>query len=113
MVRCKYVIKAYKDYNVLDNVNEMSKYFLKRLKSVNYLKNIRNCGLLFAFDFDSKSIRDKFVNCLWKNKMLCNPTRERTVRLRPNLCVTKDEIDYALSLIQKSINSIESRYHSA
>ena len=45
--------------------------------------------------------------------MLCNPTRERTVRLRPNLCVTKDEIDHALSLIQKSINSIESRYHSA
>ena len=85
----------------------MSKYFIEKLESINYIKNLRNCGLLIAFDFDSKRIRDTFVNDLIENKMLCNPTRELTVRLRPNLCVTKQEIDHAISIIKKSINNLK------
>ena len=44
----------------------------------------------------------KFLN----NKMLCNPTRQRTVRLRPNLCVSSEEVDHALSIISKVAKKI-------
>ena len=60
--------------------------------------------LCFAFDFDSKSIRDKFVNCLWKNKMLCNKSGNCTVRFRPNLAISESEIDKALKIIKKVDN---------
>ncbi len=33
--------------------------------------------------------------------MLSNPTREKTVRLRPHLCVTEDEIDHAVEIIKR------------
>ena len=74
--------------------------------SIDKLENIRNCGLLFAFDFKEKSQRDIFVKELIDNKMLCNPTRDKTIRLRPNLCVTADEVDHALSIIQMAAAKI-------
>ena len=63
--------------------------FSKNLKNINFLRNVRNSGLLFAFDFDTKELRDRFVKNLHENDMLCNLTGDFTVRLRPNLCVKK------------------------
>ena len=68
------------------------------------LRNVRNSGLLFAFDFDTKELRDRFVKNLHENNMLCNPTGDFTVRLRPNLCVKKNEIDHASQIISKSVS---------
>ena len=56
---------------------------------------------LLALAQETKSQRDLFVKELIDNKMLCNPTRDKTIRLRPNLCVTSDEVNHALSIIQK------------
>ena len=36
--------------------------------------------------------------------MICNPTGEKSIRMRPNLCVTKQEISEALVLIKQCIN---------
>ena len=101
MIRCKYIIKAYKEENVLKNVNNLSKILKKELLTIDGLNNIRNKGLLFAFDFKKKIQRDSFVKKLLLNKMLCNPTGEKTVRLRPNLLVNSNEIDQAVSIIKK------------
>lgn len=106
MVRCKYIIKAYNDNNILENVSLMSDYFKKKLIKVEHIKNLRNCGLLFAFDFNKRSLRDEFVENLLKNKMLCNPTGEKTIRLRPNLCVDKSEIDNALYIIKNTAKNL-------
>ena len=106
MIRCKYIMKAYQDADILKNVNIMAERLKKGLSQNNKLENIRNCGLLFAFDFKEKSQRDIFVKELIDNKMLCNPTRDKTIRLRPNLCVTADEVDHALSIIQMAAAKI-------
>ena len=102
MIRCKYIIKAYEEFDVLNNVITMSERLKNGLSDINNIKNIRNCGLLFAFDFEGRSQRDRFVKKLLDNKMICNPTREKTIRLRPNLCVTKEEIDHAISIMKKA-----------
>lgn len=99
MVRCKYVIKAYKKYNVLENVRKMSERLVSGLKEIGGLLNIRNAGLLVAFDFVEKTKRDEFMKALVNNNMICNPTRDHTIRLRPNLCVTSAEVDHALKTI--------------
>ena len=102
MIRCKYIIKAYKKFDVLNNVNSKAELLSKKLSSVSKIHNVRNSGLLFAFDFPDNRARNLFVKNLVKNQMLCNPTRELTVRLRPNLFVTKNEIDHAVSIIQEA-----------
>jgi L-lysine 6-transaminase len=106
MLRCKYIIKAYKEDDVLKNVLKMSSRLSKGLSNIDGLLNIRNCGLLFAFDFLEKSQRDIFLNQLLKNNMLCNPTGEKTIRLRPNLLVKSEEIENSLSIIKLAADKI-------
>ena len=103
MIRCKYIIYAIKKYNLLDNINNMGMYFRSKLEKFNNIKNIRNTGLLFAFDFENKKQRDGFVKKLYKNGMICNPTGSCSIRMRPNLAITKLEIDSAIKIMQKSI----------
>ena len=102
MIRCKYIINAYRKFDVLNNVKNMASLLENGLNNIKNIKNIRNCGLLFAFDFENKSNRDSFVKNMLKNNMLCNPTGDETIRLRPNLCVTSDEINHALEILNKS-----------
>ena len=106
MIRCKYIMRSYQEENVLKNVNTMADRLKNGLLEISSLKNIRNCGLLFAFDFKVQSQRDAFVKALINNKMLCNPTRDKTVRLRPNLCVSAEEVDHAVSIMQTAVGKI-------
>ena len=100
MIRCKYIMKVLKDELILQNVNKMANRLKSGLENIKELKNLRNKGLIFAFDFSDKQKRDLFFNELINNQMLCNPTREKTIRLRPHLCVNKDEIDHAIKVIK-------------
>ncbi len=102
MVTCKYIIRAYQEYDVLRNVQLMNNKLKNGLMKMRNIMNLRECGLLFAFDFNSKEKRDKFVRCLYDNGMICNPTRDFTVRLRPNLCLTSKEVDHALEIFKKA-----------
>jgi len=106
MIRCKYIIHVMKEADVLQNVNTMAERLKNGLSEISLIKNIRNCGLLFAFDFEEKEQRTIFVKELFNNKMLCNPTRDNTIRLRPNLCVTKEEVDHALTIMQMAADKI-------
>ena len=102
MVRCKYIIRAFKEFNVLKNVNTMADRLKEGLTKISNIQNIRNCGLLFAFDFETKSHRNIFLKDLLQNNMLCNPTGEKTIRLRPNLFVTSEEVDHALLIMNEA-----------
>ena len=106
MLRGEFIVKAYKEYNILDNVNLMSIRLRNGLEETRNLKNIRNSGLLFAFDFENKTLRNKFTKKLFENKMLCNKSGNSTVRFRPNLSVSILEIDKALEIIKKVDNSL-------
>ena len=103
MVRARYVIEAYKKFNILQNVYDRSIQLLDGLKSINEFKNIRNSGLLFGFDFNNKKIRDNFVDELFKNKMIVNPTKDLSIRLRPPLSVNSIEIDNAIKIFEHTI----------
>ena len=75
----------------------------EKLEEVDGIFNIRNCGLLFAFDFDSNEKRNQFQKNLFELGMLTNSSRNRTIRLRPNLAVTRDEINTAIQKINSAI----------
>ncbi len=107
MVRCKYIIKALKKNNVIHNVNKMSELLKDGLNSINNIINIRNCGLLFAYDLKNHDKQKMIFENMLKFGMLSNQTGKRTIRLRPNLLVTKDEINRALNIIELSANKIK------
>ena len=103
MIRCKYTMKAYKEYNILSNVSEKSKILIEGLSQFSKLKNLRNCGLIVGFDLKNSLERDTLVSELFNNGLLCNSTGEKSIRLRPNLNLSNKDIDSALKIFSTSL----------
>ncbi len=104
MVRCRYIMKAIQDKNLLENI-ALRGFRLKTLlkNTCEGIENIRGLAGLLAFDLTDRTKRDNFVLNLHKNGMICNPTTEKTIRLRPNLAVGEKEIERAVEIIKSSL----------
>lgn len=89
MVRSTYVLKAYKKFKLINN-----KHFIK-IRNIlkDRIKEIRGNGHLIAFDFGSKEERNSFFDKCLENKLLVGKGGEKSIKLRPNLALTDDEID--------------------
>ncbi len=88
----------------LDNVKNVSKYFLSNLNKIkdeypNIIKEIRGRGLLIGIQLHSD--QTMFIKKLMDNKLLTIRAAENVVRVLPPLNVKKSEIDYALKIIKK------------
>ena len=103
MIRCHYIIKAIKKNKLKENATKMGKILTTQLSQIKNIHNVRSKGLLLAFDFESKVLRDKFYKKLFLNGMLCNPTGKNSIRMRPNLAVKEIEVEQSLEIIKKSI----------
>lgn len=106
MVRCKYILKGYDKYNILDNVNKQGQKLAGGLRKIAKIKNVRQKGLLLAFDFDTSEERDAFYKTAYKNRLLVSKTNVKSVRLRPNLNLSDKECEQGLKLIEKSVRNI-------
>jgi len=100
-IRCKYVIKAYKEYNLIDNAAELGIYIVSSLISMNKFSNVRGCGFLIAFDFENSDDRDRYDKMCFNEGLFLLPMQEKTLRMRPNMALTKKEADHALEIINK------------
>ena len=97
MIRCKYIIKAYKKYDILGNVNSRASELVSEL---------RNKGLIVGFDLPSVSTRDEAVYRMKENGLICNVAGSTTVRLRPNLAITQQEIKSGIEIIKQSVREV-------
>jgi L-lysine 6-transaminase len=101
-IRSKYILNAIEKNSLLENVKDKSKIFRNELSEL--FENYRSIGHLVAFDFSSKKERDNFVSNSYSNKLLVNPTNERSIRIRPNLAFSDNEMDELLTRINRSRN---------
>ena len=88
----------------LNNVKNISKYFLSNLNKIKekhptVIKEIRGKGLLIGIQLYTD--QTKFIKKLMENKLLTIRAAENVVRILPPLNVKKNEIDQALKIIQK------------
>ena len=88
----------------LNNVKNLSKYFLKSLnllkeKYPNIIKEIRGRGLLIGIQLQTD--QTKFIKKLMDNKLLTIRAAENVVRILPPLNVKKNELNQALKILDK------------
>jgi ornithine--oxo-acid transaminase len=91
--------------NLAKRAEEMGDYFLSGLKKIAQkkmvlpIKQIRGKGLLIAIEFegDARSL----VESLMLKGLLAKETHSTTIRFAPPLIITKEEIDWALSVISE------------
>ena len=88
----------------LNNVKSLSKYFLFKLNKVqekypNVIKQIRGRGFLIGIQLYKD--QTEFIKKLMDNQLLTIRAAENVVRILPPLNVKKNEIDFAIKIIEK------------
>lgn len=105
MVRSYHVLKAIKKYKLDMNIFTRGEQFLEACKSLPFAKNIRGIGGILAFDLSNTQNRDIFTYECYEKGLLFNATAERSIRFRPNLAVSIDEVDEAIDIMRKAGNA--------
>ena len=60
-----------------------------------------------AFDLPTSKSRDKLKNKLYSNGLIIVGCGEKTIRFRPPLIISSEEIDKTLEIIDKTLKSHE------
>ena len=94
----------------LNNVKNLSKYFLFKLNEIqkkypNVIKQIRGRGFLIGIQLYKN--QTEFIKKLMDNKLLTIRAAENVVRVLPPLNVKKNEIDLAIKIIEKVCSQIK------
>lgn len=103
MLRGTYIMKAYRRGNLLENAKDMGEILIGELRSIDGVENARGKGLMIAFDVESNEFRGKLLQRLKDNGAICNMAGERTLRVRPNLAVDRNEINTFLKILNISM----------
>jgi acetylornithine/succinyldiaminopimelate/putrescine aminotransferase len=86
---------------VIDRSNQI----INGLNNIKGIENIRNSGLIMAFDIQGQENFKNFVKKTKSCGMIFNSSGDKTVRLRPNLNLNEKEADKALNIIELSLES--------
>lgn len=86
------------------NAADLGAYLFERLRAIktDKVKEIRGRGLWVGIEFHpAAGVARDFCQKLMAEGMLCKDTHEQTMRLAPPLCITKDELDWALERLER------------
>jgi L-lysine 6-transaminase len=101
MARFCILAKIIQEEDLVTNALVVGEYFLSKLKELPLL-NVRGKGLMIAFDLIGPEERDAFYNKLME-KLLCLKCGYRSIRFRPHLTFSKEDVDTAISIIKELI----------
>jgi L-lysine 6-transaminase len=106
MVRCQRYLEIIHEEDLIANAARMGERFLDGLNSVagDLLTNVRGRGLMCAFDLPTSEQRKDFLIRLRGNGVMALPCGPVTVRFRPPLTITADEVDEGVGAVAKTAN---------
>lgn len=102
MLRFTNIIKVINELNLVQNAESVGKYFLNKLQETDRIQNVRGKGLMLAFDLETPEERDKVLHKL-KENMVILPCGKKSIRIRPHLIFSKENVDEAMGYIKNSI----------
>ena len=100
MIRSDAIIDIIKEDDLEKNALERGEQWNKEIHKLNSKKitNIRNLGLIMAFDCNN---RDRVIQELEREGLLTLSCGKNTIRLRPHLAVTEEDVNNCISIIKK------------
>jgi L-lysine 6-transaminase len=109
MVRCQKYFEIIEKENLIKNSEIQGKRLKEGLadlqqKYPNIISNARGLGLMCAFDCKSAEKRDQLKDRIYKNDLIVVGCGEKTIRFRPPLIISEEEVDKALSIINKTLS---------
>ena len=109
MVRSKHILRIIEEENLVENSRVVGEYLLHKLKEIqkdfpDMVRNARGLGLMCSFDLPSAETRNRFKDACFKEKLIILGCGEKSIRFRPPLNITKDEIDNGLNIVRKVLS---------
>lgn len=87
-----------------NNARELGAYLARELAAIktNKIREIRVRGLWAGIEFKKEAgVARKYCEALMQDGLLCKDTHAQTMRLAPPLCITRDELNWALERLRK------------
>ena len=110
MLRFKLILEVIENENLVENADKMGKYLLDGLQAIakesDKIFHVRGKGLFVAFDFIDDKLQNTFINECFKRNLIVLGCGETSVRFRPHLNVSKNEIDDALAIVKDILSII-------
>ncbi|MEN8151025.1 MAG: L-lysine 6-transaminase [Planctomycetota bacterium] len=111
MVRSTRILEVIRDEGLVANAAEMGERFLTGVGELaaeftGTVTNPRGQGLVVAFDLPTKELRDRYVTACFDAGLIILTCGEKSVRFRPALNVTADEIDEGLKRLRAALEGV-------
>ncbi len=111
MVRAAKYFEIINEEKLVENSANLGKYLLKQLEAIQgeyngIVSQARGLGLMCSFDLPDTETRNNFLKELYKNHLIMLGNGSRSVRFRPPLTVSIEEIDECLTLIRDGLKKI-------
>ena len=106
MLRFQLVLEIIEKENLLENVQKQGEFLLEGLQKLqekfpHLISNARGRGLMCAFDLPDGKARADFQEKLFEEHVIVLICGEKSIRFRPHLNVTQEDLQFALDKIEK------------
>jgi len=110
MARTTIYLEIIRDEGLVEKAELTGRHLLYRIEALQdefdgYISNARGRGLLCAFDLPSADVRDQIISKIMDNGALILGSGEKSIRFRPSLTISTDEIDNGIEIIEQSLKS--------
>ncbi|WHO73899.1 ornithine--oxo-acid transaminase [Rhizobium sp. BT03] len=99
-------LKVLTEEGMIENAAAMGDYFLEGLRSIrsNIVRDVRGRGLMMAIELEPEAGGARqYCHALKERGLLAKDTHDHTIRLAPPLVITREQVDWAVSQIEKTI----------
>jgi L-lysine 6-transaminase len=105
MVRCTYILRIIEEERLVENARVQGELLLRELRGLaaefpGAISNPRGRGLMAGVDAPDSGTRDRLLIAFVREKLLMVGSGERSIRFRPHLVVTADEILQGMAIIR-------------
>ena len=99
------VLDVIKQDNLLENVENLSNYFINKVQKIPQVKNIKGRGLMLGleFDFDVTDLRKKMI--YEKHIFTGGSNNKKLLRILPPLTIQKEHIDIFINALKEVLNN--------
>lgn len=114
MVRSTHILDIIQREGLLDNAAARGQQLLDGLQELTakydgWMTNARGQGLLCAVDLPSREVREAVIDQCFEGGMIVLPCGERSVRFRPALNVTEEDVAEGLRRLDAAIRATSER----
>ena len=112
MVRVTKYLEIIDEENLVENAAKMGDYMHAKVLDMatkfdeGTVTNARGRGLFRAFDLPSTEIRSKLMHKVYDNGLLMVGSGQHSMRFRPPLNISQEEIDQGMEIIERSLRQV-------